>query len=171
MWKWERKFRISSVFSLVRKFISALKQVRNEYFYLLKGLKNCLPPLYNLLRMHFKLFWFPTAYKRPFHAFVNKIRCVTRKEKLFQTRGRCLQHFSLSLPSVPSILNRVRHLTLARNSSFCPLGAQCTISQLRHDIRPFSREKIRERKFRIPSVFYENGKKYPLLYMRKNAIK
>ena len=122
----------------MRKFISVLKQVRNEYFYLLKGLKNCRLPciIYcvcisnyfdsqlRCVRLGRRKPRSDSHVKRPFHAFVKKVRCVTRKEKLFQTRRRRLQHFSLSLPSVPSFLNRVRHLTLAKNSSFGPLGAQ-----------------------------------------------
>ena len=61
---------------------------------------------------------------------LKKIRCVTREEKLFKTRVRCFQHLSLSrAPSAPSTPTCAEHLTLARNSSFSPLVAQCTNTQ------------------------------------------
>ena len=55
---------------------------------------------------------------------LKKIRCLTREEKLFQIRVRCFQHSSLS--RAPSSPTRAKYLTLARNSSFSPLVAQCT---------------------------------------------
>ena len=55
------------------------------------------------------------AYKKPSHALVEKILCVTRDEELSQTRVRCFQHLSPSC---------AEHLTLAWNSSFSPLVAQ-----------------------------------------------
>ena len=69
-----------------------------------------------------------TRKKGPFLPSLKKVRCVTREEKLFQTRVRCFQHLSMSrAPAAPSTPTRAEHLTLARNSSFSPLVAQYTI--------------------------------------------
>ena len=69
-----------------------------------------------------------TCKKGPVMPSLKKIRCVTREEKLFQTRVRCFQH--LSVPRAPSTPTRAEHLTLARNSSFSPLVAHCTSIKL-----------------------------------------
>ena len=66
---------------------------------------------------------------------LKKIRCVTREEKLFQTRVRCLQHSSLS--RAPSTPTPAEHLTLARNSSFFPLVVQCVTNGYTRIKSPF----------------------------------
>ena len=67
---------------------------------------------------------------------LKKIRCVTREEKLFQTRVSCFQHSSLSrAPSAPLTQTRAEHLILARNSSVSPLVVQCTIKNPNHTLK------------------------------------
>ena len=87
---------------------------------------------------------------------LKRIRCVTREEKLFQTRVRCFQHSSLSrAPSASSTPTRSEHLTLARNSSFSPLVAQCTIFEAsirnRFEVEAFSEKTF---DFLSVSVFF-----------------